>query len=69
MMGYSPRPELARALSIARVHARANQVAQKARFEAERCRRFASRLSNGDLRNALKDRADELTELAENIET
>jgi hypothetical protein len=26
-------------------------------------------LSNGDLRDALKDRADELTELAEDIET
>jgi hypothetical protein len=69
MMGYSSRSELARAFSIARVHARANRVAQKARSEAECCRRFASRLSNGDLRDALKDRADELTELAEDIET
>jgi hypothetical protein len=69
MMGFSSRSELARAVSIARVHARANRVAQKARSEAECCRRFASRLSNGDLRDALKDRADELTELAEDIET
>ena len=33
------------------------------------CRRFASGLSNGDLRDAMEDRADELDEIAEDIET
>ena len=69
MRGYNPHAPQARTLSAAAIHARAHIVAQEARFEAQRCRRFASGLSNGDLRDAMEDIADELDEMAEDIET
>jgi hypothetical protein len=57
------------AMRVAAVRANASSLAREMRREAEGCRQFAKRLSDRGLREALMDVADELNEMAEDIET